>query len=523
MELAVTDLGVIDSVSLVPGPGLTAITGETGAGKTLLVGALGLLLGDRADPGAVRAGASEAVVEARLGDGDGELVVSRVIPADGRSRAYVDGRLATAGEVAERTAAHLELHGQDVHQALRSTTAQRSALDRFGQVDLTERVEASRRLAEVEAAIEAIGGDDRTRAREVALLRHEIAEIDAAALGDPDEPDRLAEQEDALVRADAARTGAELAHSGLRHEDGVLDRLASLAASLEDLPAPLPGLARRLTGIAAELDDAAAELRSAAERFEPDPARLDQVHARRRLLIDLFRRYGDDVSAVLAHAEASRERLTALEGYEERAATLEADRERALARLQQAEQAVAAARRKAAPRLAAAVVERLAALALPRAVLECAVDGPAGDHVELQFTANPGEPLRPLAKVASGGELSRTMLALRLVLAGGPATLVFDEVDAGVGGEAGLAVGTALAEVAAHHQVIVITHLPQVAAHAHHQVVVSKEVVGGRAVTRATRVDGGDRVAELARMLAGRADSETGRRHAAELLETAQA
>jgi DNA repair protein RecN (Recombination protein N) len=261
----------------------------------------------------------------------------------------------------------------------------------------------------------------------------------------------------------------------------------------------LPDLAARISSAVADLDDLATSLRAAHEGFEADPERLDAVRARRRLIADLCRRYGDDIATVVAYGEQSRARLADLESHDERAAALEHDLVAAQRGLTEAEAALAEARCSAAPRLAAAVQDRMAELALPHARLECEVHGPAGDHVELLLAANPGEPPRPLTKVASGGELSRTMLALRLVLAGGPATLVFDEVDAGLGGETGLAVGRSLARVARNRQVLVITHLPQVAAHADHQ------------------------VAELARMLAGRPDSDSGRRHAAELLEAAGA
>ena len=523
LELAVEQLGVIDEVRLLPGPGLTAITGETGAGKTLLVGALGLLLGDRADPGAVRAGADEAVVEARLADRDQEVVVRRVVPSDGRSRAYVNGRAATLGELAEVTAALMELHGQSTHQALRTVTAQREALDVFAGVDLEPRRTARHAVAATEEALTVLGGDARSRAREIALLGHEIAEIDGAELHDPHEAANLARAEDALARAEEARQAAEAAAEMLRGDGGVLEQLATSRAALADLPEPLPDLAGRISSAVADLDDLATSLRAAREGFEDDPERLDAVRARRRLIADLCRRYGDDIATVVAYGEQSRARLADLESHDERAAALEHDLVAAQRGLTEVEAALAEARCSAAPRLAAAVQDRMAELALPHARLECEVHGPAGDHVELLLAANPGEPPRPLTKVASGGELSRTMLALRLVLAGGPATLVFDEVDAGLGGETGLAVGRSLARVARNRQVLVITHLPQVAAHADHQVVVSKEVERGRTRTVTAAVDGPDRVAELARMLAGRPDSDSGRRHAAELLEAAGA
>jgi DNA repair protein RecN (Recombination protein N) len=435
----------------------------------------------------------------------------------------VNGRAATLAELADVTAALMELHGQSTHQALRTVAAQREALDVFAGVDLEPRRVARRALAATEEALSSLGGDGRSRAREMALLGHEIAEIDDAELHDPHEAAILEREEDALARAEEARQAALAAAQMLRGDGGVLEQLATTRAALADLPEPLPDLAAGISSAAADLDDLATSLRGAGEGFESHPDRLEAVRARRRLIADLCRRYGDDIAAVVAHADRSRERLTELESHDQRAGALEQDLAAAQRALTEVEAALAETRRSAAPRLAAAVQDRMAELALPHARLECEVHGPAGDHVELLLAANPGEPPRPLTKVASGGELSRTMLALRLVLAGGPATLVFDEVDAGLGGETGLAVGRALAGVARDHQVLVITHLPQVAAHADHQVVVSKEVERGRTRTLAAAVDGADRVAELARMLAGRPDSDSGRRHAAELLDAAGA
>jgi DNA repair protein RecN (Recombination protein N) len=290
---------------------------------------------------------------------------------------------------------------------------------------------------------------------------------------------------------------------------------------------PLAAVEGRLRGLAAELDDVAAELRAAEDRIEADPARLDAVRARRQLLRDLQRKYGEgrvgpSLAGVLAYRDEARRRLADLEGAEGRAEALEAEREQALAALARAAAAVAATRRTAAPGLAAAVEEHLQALAMPGARLKVDVDGPGpADDVTFLLGANPGEPLLPLAKVASGGELARAMLALRLVLTAGPPTLVFDEVDAGIGGRAALAVGRALASVAAGHQVLVVTHLPQVAAFADHQVAVEKAEAGGRTLARAHALGPEERIAELSRMLSGQPGSTTAHDHAAELLATA--
>jgi DNA repair protein RecN (Recombination protein N) len=286
--------------------------------------------------------------------------------------------------------------------------------------------------------------------------------------------------------------------------------------------APLAGIETRLRSLEAELADTASELRQVHEQLEDDPERLAAVRDRRQVLAGLRRKYGDTLADVIAFAGAARARRAELESHEERVAVLEADRERATVALAAAEAAVGAGRRDAAPRLARAVQDNLRELAMPRAHLHVEVGSTdPGDDVTFMLGANPGEPALPLAKVASGGELSRAMLATRLVLSEAPPTLIFDEVDAGVGGEAALAVGRALASLAGHHQVLVVTHLPQVAAFADHQVAVRKRQRGGRTVAEVVSLDGPARVVELSRMLSGRPESATGRDHAEELLTAA--
>jgi DNA repair protein RecN (Recombination protein N) len=519
VELHIEDLGVVERLDLVFDEGLTVLTGETGAGKTMLVEAISLLLGERSDPTRVRPGADEARVEGRfLLDGD-ELVLGRVVPIDGRSRAYVNGRLATASSLGEVGASLVELHGQHAHQRLLTAGAQRAALDRAAGVDLTDLRRARARLTEIDAALAALGGDARARAREIDLLRFQVDEIDAAEISDPSEDARLAQEEQLLADAAAHREAAAAAAAILLDDDGASDVVAAAVAWLAGRAA-LADHVERLRAVAVELRDAAMELRSAAEGIEEDPERLATVRERRQLLRDLCRKYGDDLAEVLRYRDEAARRLAELEGYEERAAALERERadaeraERAAARL------VADARRHAAPGLAAAIEAHLRELALPHARVEIRVEGadPA-DEVSFHLAANPGLPLAPLARVASGGELARTMLALRLVLTEAPDTLVFDEVDAGIGGAAALAVARSLARLAERHQVLVVTHLPQVAAAADHQVVVTKHTDGSTTTSSATHVVGRERRAELARMLSGRADSESAQRHAAELLE----
>ncbi len=531
VELAVTDLGVIDRARLLLGPGLTALTGETGAGKTMLVEAITLLLGGRADPALVRTGAAEAVVEGRFVTGDDEVVLTRVVPREGRSRAYVDGRMATAGALAERGRELVDLIGQHAHQALLTTAAQREALDRAADIDLAPLAAARARLAEVDRRLAVLGGDPGARAREVDLLRFQVTELEAAGLGDPDEDAALDAEEDALGDAAAHREAAAAAAAAVGDEGGGRDALAAAQAAVAGR-APFADLDARLASVLAEVEDLAVELRDAVDRVADDPERLAAVRERRQLLVDLVRKYGTaraDASGagtladVIAYWSEAGDRLADLEAHDERAAALDAERADAVAAVRRAERAVGTARRRAAPALGEAVTGHLRRLALPGAsvTVEVGADDP-GDDVAILLAPDEGAPALPVGKAASGGELARTGLALRLVLTADQPTLVFDEVDAGIGGEAALAVGRALADVARDRQVLVVTHLAQVAAFADAQVGVRKNRSGGPARSVATVVDGEERVAELSRMLSGTPDSERVRDAAAELLESAR-
>ena len=531
VELAVTDLGVIDRARLVLGSGLTALTGETGAGKTMLVEAIALLLGGRADPALVRPGATEAVVEGRFVDGDDEVVLTRVVPRDGRSRAYLDGRMATAAALAERGRELVDLLGQHAHQALLTTAAQREALDRAAGIDLAPLHDARQRVAEIDRRLAGLGGDAGARAREIDLLRYQLAEREAAGLGDPDEDTALDAEEDALADAVAHREAAALAAEAVAAEGGARDALAGAQAAVAGRP-PFADLAERLAAVLAEVEDLAGELRDAVDRVVDDPERLALVRERRQLLVDLVRKYGSARSGasgagtladVLAYFREASDRLADLEAHDERAAALDAERTVAVATVTRAEAAVGQARRDAAPALAAAVTGHLRGLALPGAEVRVTVGATdPGDDVAVLLAADPGAPALPVAKAASGGELARTGLALRLVLTADQPTLVFDEVDAGIGGEAAVAVGRALADLARDRQVLVVTHLAQVAAFATAQIGVTKRADGGRATSEAVLVEGDERVVELSRMLSGTPDSPTVREAAAELLATAR-
>jgi DNA repair protein RecN (Recombination protein N) len=356
------------------------------------------------------------------------------------------------------------------------------------------------------------------------LLRFQLAEIAAVHLDDLDEEARLEELEDGLAEAVSYREAAAEAHAVLADDDGVADQVGHVVARLAGRR-PFAAVEGRLRSVAADLDDIAAELRSAEDRIVDDPERLAEVRARRQLIRDLCRKYGDDIGAVIAFADEAATRLGELERHDVLAAELEEAMVAADQAVVEAAAVVAATRRRAAPRLAADVVALLPELALPRARLDVAVDGadPA-DEVTFTFDADGDGAALPLSKVASGGELARVMLALRLVLTAGPPTLVFDEVDAGIGGQAAVAVGRSLGALAADHQVLVVTHLAQVAAHADHHLVVAKaDGPGGRVRSTVEAVDSEARVVELSRMLGGRPDSASGREHAAELLSTAAA
>jgi DNA repair protein RecN (Recombination protein N) len=525
-------LGVVDNLTLIFGAGMTAVTGETGAGKTMLVEAIRLLTGGKSETQMIRSGADEAVVEGRFVIGDEEHVLTRVVPTSGRSRAYLDGRMVPLAALAEAGERLVDLHGQNAHQALLSPVAQRRALDAFGKVDLSKVRRIQSRLNEIEAEMNSLGGDVRMRAREIDLLRFQLEEIDAAALADVAEDESLRREEDLLADASAHREAAQTLHDTLTGDRGVSEQIDIALRSGEGRE-PLAEIQARLRSVAAEVADLGLESSQVVGRLQDDPERLAWVQERRQQLKQLQRKYGPELSDVIRYGEEARGRLGDLERHDEKVARLETDREMLQADLVKAQSTVRKARVKAAPQLASRVEQRLRSLALPNARFAIEVgEALAGDDVVFLLGPNPGMPLLPLAKAASGGELARSMLALRLTLIGveddepsGATTLIFDEVDAGIGGAAAVAVGGSLAALAHggpdDTQVLVVTHLPQVAAFADHQVTVSKQQDKDRTVAEIQVLDLRDREVELARMLSGRPDSKSGRAHARELLEQA--
>jgi len=516
-ELHIENLGVIDTLDLQLSEGLVALTGETGAGKTMIVEAINLLVGGRADAGMVRPGASEARVEGRFVFGEEEVILCRTIPLDGRSRAYVNGRLATVGQLAEHGLDLVDMHGQHAHQSLLGAKAQREALDSYAKVDLEPLRNARAAVTEIDAALATLGGDDRMRAREIDLLRFQVTEIIEAALQGADEDELLSREEDVLADAVNYREALWKAVASLAEESGATDNLGTAISALSHKE-PFAGFVTRLKALQGELEDVSADIRDEAESIEENPARLDAVRQRRQLLVDLRRKYGDSLVKVIKFGEESAVRLAELESFEARAATLDQERALAVRKLEAAQSVVGKARRDGAGPLAQQVQKHLRTLAMAHAVIDVSVGQDPGDEVVFLLAANPGSPVMPLTKVASGGELARTMLALRLVLSSGPNTLVFDEVDAGIGGEAAVAVAQALAQLGKRHQVLVVTHLPQVAAAGHAHIQVSKSVRSDKTFAQAATLDQEERIAEIARMLSGGVAEATALEHARELL-----
>ena len=525
-ELRVENLGIIAELQVTLVSGLTVITGETGAGKTLIVDALDLLCGGRADPQMVREGSTEARVEGRFDNGDDEVVLARVVPAEGRSRGYVNGRLATVAELAECGRRLVDLHGQHAHQSLLAPAEQRALLDRFAGPKAQKALAALRESRQIARGfaeeLAAMGGDERARAREVDLLRYQVDEIGAAGIPDGGEDARLLQEADLLADAEGHREALSSAYDVL---EGAGEDAVGAAVAVLDGREPFAGLAQRLRLLQAELQEAAHDVRTTAESIVADPQRLQEVQTRRAVLAELKRKYGPTLADVVEYAAQTKTRLEELEQHDARAAKLDAAGREAREEIARAAAVLSKARRAAAPRLAAEVTTHLRDLALPAATFSIAIEpapdiGDDGaDDITFLLAPNPGEPARPLAKAASGGELSRTMLALRLVLSEAPPTLVFDEVDAGIGGEAGAAVGRALATLGGHHQVLCVTHLPQVAAFADSHVLVAKDEIDGRTIAGAALLLDDARVNEISRMLAGVGGSAHARRHARELVD----
>lgn len=566
VALRITDYAIIEHVELQLHGGLNVVTGETGAGKSIIVGATGLLRGDRASAELVRRGCKEAVVEAlfdlgqraevrqRLGElglpaeGD-ELVIRRIIASNGRGRVYVNGALCTTSVLARLTERLLDLAGQHEHQTLADRSVQRTILDGLGvpPADLATMARAFARLQRASLALRPTALDERSRAERLDFLRYQLRELDAAELR-PGEEAAL----DALQRK--LRSAAELRQAAEEGEDqlygadeAVAARIAPIARRLAELCGVDPELAplvRQLEEARVLIEDAARELGRYAEHVEVNVEQLQQVEQRMDLLHRLKRKHGASIDALLERADALRREADELAAVDEQREALEAELSAARAEVREAARRLSAARAAAASRLGDQVSRHLEALHMPGARLSALIEGRAvreggdpalvfeergearrvgaegWDRVDFQVAINPGEALLPIGRAASGGELSRLVLALRQVVgrADPVSTSIFDEVDAGIGGAVADVVGRALAAVAAHRQVLVVTHLPQVAAYAALHLHVGKTQEGGRTRTAVRVLTADERVEELARMLAGSELTEEARAQARRLL-----
>jgi DNA repair protein RecN (Recombination protein N) len=547
-ELTVENLAVVESVRLALAPGFTVLTGETGAGKSLVVDAVALALGARASTDQVRAGADAARVEAifdapplqpedALADviaaGEGSVIVRREVGADGRSLARVNDRAVTVGGLAALGARLGEIHGQHDQQRLLEPAHQLALLDGFAaNAALVAAVDdAYRAWRAVAAASAELLTDPHDLARRVELLRHQVDEIVAAS----PRPGEDAELEAALRAAEHAETivrSAAEAVAGLRDDGGTGDALASVERSLATAAQHderFVALVDRAAALAAEASELARDVSAAADAMDLDPAARAAAEERLALLYDLRRKYGDTLQSVVAFGEESATELERLENQEGERERLRAEEVERLRALQSAATALTASRHTAAERLAAAVNAELPPLGLPADAfgveLGAVEIGPSGaDRVTFTFAPNPGEPARPLGRIASGGEASRLSLALKVVLAAADETplLVFDEVDAGVGGRNAAALGERLRALSAYHQVLCVTHLPQVAAHADAHVVIGKRVADGRTLTQARVLSADERTQELAAMLAGEGAGDEAQAAAQALLRAAK-
>ncbi|QEO09904.1 DNA repair protein RecN [Protaetiibacter larvae] len=559
-ELSIRDLGVIGEARLPLGPGFTAVTGETGAGKTMVVTALGLLLGERADPGAIRAGSPQAGVEGRwvvpdagevaervreaggeldpIDAGRAELILARTVSSEGRSRGVVGGRSSPVGVLAELGERLVVVHGQSDQLRLRSAAAQRDALDGAAgpqhRALLAEYGEAFRAWRAHAAELEALIAARDARAREAEQLREDLAEY-AELAPQPGEDEELAARAERLGNLEDLRRAATLAQEAVSAQSGddradavgLVEEARRAISRVADHDPALAPAREALDTIAYQLAEVSTELSHYLGGLDVDGAReLEAVQDRRAALAAFARKHGAPLDEVIAGLENAGLRLLELDGDDDRIEQLSAQTATASARVEELAARVTAGRAAAAEELAARVSAELAALAMPDARLvveleEQELSASGRDRVAFLLQPHAGSEPRPLAKGASGGELSRVMLALEVVLAasGEVPTFVFDEVDAGVGGAAAIEIGRRLARLAETAQVIVVTHLAQVAAFATNHLVVVKDRDGQVTASSVRRVDDADRVAEMARLLSGLPDSATGLEHARELLE----
>ena len=557
-ELRIENLLLIERAELRLGEGLNAITGETGAGKTILAHSLDLLMGGRARPQIVRPGADEAYVEGifaltdgllddpelaelaeRVPDDADEIVLGRRVGASGRTSAFVQGRSASAADLRALGARLLAFYGQHEHRKLTLASAQLEILDGFAGAEQLDRRRAYRSAYAEARALEAELAEQReregARERDLDLLRFELEEIDAAGL-DPAEEQELAAERGRLRHAERLRdtAGAALGRLAGAEDDGagaagLIAEADRLLGAVNGVDAALDALSARTGALALELGDLASELRGYLGGIDAEPGRLEQVEERLEVVERLQRKHGGSVDAVLAHAARCRAEIERLDGAAERAQEIEGELRKAVERRAELAKQLTQARRRAACGLTERVAAELAELAMESAELEVSLEphadgfGPSGsESVEFRLATNPGIPVSPLRDAASGGELSRVMLALTgLGADAGAPTLVFDEIDAGIGGNTARAVGERLRALAAGRQVVCITHLPQVASLAARHFRITKQVEAGEALATVERVDGEELIEEICRMLGADRADEAASRHARELLAAA--
>lgn len=564
-ELEVRDFAIIDRIRCHFAPGLNVVTGETGAGKSIIVDAVGQLLGQRADSTVVRAGCERAFVQGVFEPGEArdavaaileanglevepELILSREIQAAGRSTARINGRAVPARVLAEIAQVLVDVHGQSESASLKREARHLDLLDRHaGLLGLREQVaQHVAELREARSELAALRSDDAEREREAELLAFQVEEIASANLSEDEEQELLAESR-RLANAEQLALLANRAYAAMVDESGeglaAIDMLDAAQASLERLAEVDPDQAALREAVLAareSLADLAAQLREYRDAMEFDPQRLEEVEERLAFISDLKRKYGPSVQAVLAYGLEAAERLSRLRGSEERIAELAAREEQLLEETGRLCGELSTARAEAAERLAGAVEAQMAELSMPDSIFEVAMtqredeqgvpalgrhlafDSTGVDRVAFLVSTNPGEPARPLVKVASGGETARLMLALKTVLSNADRvpTLVFDEIDSGIGGRVGAVVGQKLWGLGRTHQVLCVTHLPQVAAFGDVHLRARKEVERGRTTTRLEVIEDGERVEEIRQMLGS--SGEPARETAAELLEESE-
>ncbi|PKL25634.1 MAG: DNA repair protein RecN [Spirochaetae bacterium HGW-Spirochaetae-3] len=552
-ELSIRDFAIIDRLSVRFELGLNLLTGETGAGKSILIGAMGFILGAKADTGIIRSGAEETLVtgvvsvtgnadavawlaEHGMEAEDGAVIIRRGLKRTGRGSTYIQNVPVVRQDLQDFASKLVEVHGQRDGHALLKKDRHRELVDRYAGIgaDVDVYASAYAELCAKRKALETMAGSDAERAREIELLRFAVEEIDAAAPR-ADEEAELADEERRLSQHEKLYASLSQARELLSEADGAIARIRKARTYLETagtIDSRLSDHARRLDDAYYELEDLGESLTSYADLLLFDPARLEIIETRLATLQRLKRKYGVDLSAVIGYRAESAERLASLENWEEdrtglekQVASIEAD---VLAKAER----LTKLRTEAARRLEVAALAIIATLGMPNARFAVRIGrfppsggkvvvGPTGaDDLEFYVSANKGEPLRPLADVASGGELSRFMLALKTALAedGGAPTMVFDEIDTGIGGEVALGVGLHLAKLALTKQVLCITHLASIAARADNHLMVEKHVEGDRTVTGVSRLGGDRRVREIARMLSGDPSSKTSLDHAADLV-----